>query len=236
MRKESKLESLASLCTVFAIALFVMTFVFQNFVIPTSSMASTLMVGDHVVVERANLAPAADWAPFAHYREVRRGDIIVFFNRLPSRMENTSPLVKRVIGVPGDRIRLQNGVVYLNGVAQVEPLAAKPRLQDICRTPESFHRCPPSERFNVTAEWAVTMSSYIQDGELVVPPGKYFAMGDNRANSLDSRFWGFVPRENIMGRALLVYWSVEMAENNELNQPLGERAKLDSANCAAFFR
>jgi signal peptidase I len=233
--KESKLQGFASLCSVFAVALFVMGFVFQNFVIPTSSMASTLMVGDHVIVERSNLAPAADWAPFAHYREVRRGDIIVFYKPPAEPNGEHIYLVKRVIGVPGDRIHLHNGVVYLNGVAQDEPLAAKPALANYLPYMREFPSVPPSERYGVTAEWAVTMSDYIHNGELVVPPGKYFAMGDNRANSLDSRFWGFVPRENILGRPRMVYWSVEMAENGELNQPLSEQASTTAHTALHFF-
>jgi signal peptidase I len=233
--KESKLQGFASLCSVFAVALFVMGFVFQNFVIPTSSMASTLMVGDHVIVERSNLAPAADWAPFARYREVRRGDIIVFYKPPAEPSGEHIYLVKRVIGVPGDRIHLHNGVVYLNGIPQDEPLAAKPTLANYLPYAREFPSVPPSERYEVTAEWAVTMSSDIHDGELVVPPGKYFAMGDNRANSLDSRFWGFVPRENIVGRPLMVYWSVEMAENGELNQPLSEQASSTMHTALHFF-
>src|SRR5271155_4004667 len=123
--RETPTEGFASTCGVLAVGLFVLTFVFQNFVIPSSSMASTLLVGDYVVVVRETLAPAAKWAPFVHYREVRRGDIVVFYKPTEPNGEHIF-LVKRVIGIPGDHIHLRNGIVYLNGVAQDEPQATKP--------------------------------------------------------------------------------------------------------------
>src|SRR5271155_1356518 len=110
-RTETPLESLASICTVLAIGLFVMTFIFQNFEIPSASMVKTLLIGDHVLVDRTSLAPPAKWAPFTFYREVHRGDVIVFLK--PG--EPDLFLVKRTIGIPGDRIHLRNGVVYVNG-------------------------------------------------------------------------------------------------------------------------
>ncbi len=108
-QRETSLEGFASTCSVLAVGLFVLTFVFQNFVIPSSSMASTLLVGDHVMVERENLAGPADWAPFVHYREIKRGDIIVFYKPVAESNGEHIPLVKRVIGIPGDRIHLRNG-------------------------------------------------------------------------------------------------------------------------------
>ncbi len=124
--RETATEGFASTCSVLAVGLFALTFVFQNFVIPSSSMASTLLAGDHVLVERETLAPAAKWAAFLHYRDVRRGDIVVFYK--PTQEANGEHIfvVKRVVGIPGDRIHLRNGIVYLNGVAQDEPQAAKP--------------------------------------------------------------------------------------------------------------
>jgi len=118
---ETPLESLASICSVLAIGLFVMTFIFQNFEIPSASMVKTLLIGDHVLVDRISLAPPAKWAPFTHYRDVRRGDVIVFLK--PG--EPDLFLVKRAIALPGDRIHLRNGIVYLNGVAQDEPQAGR---------------------------------------------------------------------------------------------------------------
>src|ERR1700734_2792214 len=119
-------EGFASTCRVLAVGLFALTFVFQKFVISPSSMASTLLVGDHGVVERETLAPAANWAGFMHYREVHRGDIVVFYKPTEEANGEHIFVVKRVIGIPGDRIHLRNGIVYLNRVAQDEPQAAKP--------------------------------------------------------------------------------------------------------------
>jgi len=121
-QSETALESLASICSVLAVGLFVMTFVFQNFEIPSASMMKTLLIGDHVVVDRITLAPRTPWAGFMDYREVHRGDIIVFLK--PG--EPDLFLVKRAIAIPGDHIHLRNGIVYLNGVAQNEPQAGKP--------------------------------------------------------------------------------------------------------------
>src|ERR1700744_4601885 len=123
---ETSTEGFASTCSVLAVGLFALTFVFQNFAIPSSSMASTLLVGDHVLVERANLAPATPWAPFVHSREVRRDDIIVF--KTPFLESDGQPwnLVKRVIGIPGDRLHLRGGLVYRNGVPLNDPQATQP--------------------------------------------------------------------------------------------------------------
>src|SRR6202012_236995 len=122
--EETPLEAFASICTVLVIGLFALTFIFQNFEIPSSSMEKTLLIGDHVLVDRITLAPATSWAPFVHYRPVQRGDIIVFLKPNPETPDLI--LVKRAIGIPGDRIHLRHGVVYLNGVAQNEPYAAMP--------------------------------------------------------------------------------------------------------------
>ena len=221
---ETPLESLASICTVLAIGLFVMTFIFQNFEIPSASMVKTLLIGDHVLVDRISLAPPAKWAPFTFYRDIRRGDIIVFFK--PG--EPDLFLVKRTIGIPGDKIHLRNGVVYLNGVAQNEPYAGMPVSDDNPQHAfqpyrDDFPAVPPGPYDQVTASWAYELPNHIQDGDLVVPPGKVFAMGDNRTESLDGRFWGFVPRENIVGRPMFVYWSFETPADQINKQSIGER-------------
>jgi signal peptidase I len=221
---ETPLESLASICTVLAIGLFVMTFIFQNFEIPSASMVKTLLIGDHVLVDRISLAPPANWAPFTHYRDVRRGDIIVFFK--PG--EPDLFLVKRTIGIPGDHLHLRNGVVYLNGVAQNEPYAGMPVSDDNPQHAfqpyrDDFPAVPPGPYDQTTASWSNELPSHIQDGDLVVPPGKVFAMGDNRTESLDGRYWGFVPRENIVGRPLFVYWSFETPADQIDKQSIGQR-------------
>jgi len=221
---ETPLESLASICSVLAIGLFVMTFIFQNFEIPSASMVKTLLIGDHVLVDRITLAPPSKWALFTRYRDVRRGDVIVFLK--PG--EPDLFLVKRAIALPGDRIHLRNGIVYLNGVAQDEPQAGKP-VDDgnpqhaFNAFRDDFPNVPPDAYSDVTASWQYELPSHIQGEDLVVPPGKIFAMGDNRTESLDGRYWGFVPCENIVGRPMFVYWSFETPADQINKQSIGER-------------
>jgi signal peptidase I len=143
--------------------------------------------------------------------------------------------VKRVIGIPGDHIHLRNGVVYLNGVAQNEPQAAKPSDLNYSPYRDDFPSVPASEGGDVTAEWSVALPSYIQGEDLVVPPGHYFAMGDNRPNSLDSRYWGFVPRANIIGRPLFVYWSFVTPEDQENKTALSDRVAWFLHEAIHFF-
>ena len=207
---ETPLEALSSICAVLAVGLFVMTFVFQNFVIPSGSMEKTLLIGDHVLVDRISFAPPTKWAPFVHYREPQRGDVIVFLKPNPETPDLV--LVKRLIGVPGDHIHLVHGVVYLNGVAQNEPYAAKPHDggdEEDAYNPARDDFPASGTPYGSTEVWSEDLQSHLQGGDLVVPPGKVFAMGDNRQHSLDGRFWGFVPRENILGRPMFNYWSFE---------------------------
>jgi signal peptidase I len=235
---ETPLESLASICLVLAVGLFVMTFVFQNFEIPSASMTKTLLIGDHVLVDRTSFAPPTKWAPFVHYRDVHRGDIIVFYKPNPETPDLF--LVKRAIGIPGDHIHLRDGIVYLNGVAQNEPEAGKPAADgdpEHAYNPyrDDFPAIPPGPYDEVTASWALDLPNHIQNGDLVVPPGKIFAMGDNRTESLDGRYWGFVPRENIVGRPLFVYWSFETPADQINKQSVGDRIRFMGHILVHFF-
>ena len=236
---ETPLEGLASICTVLAVGLFIMTFVFQNFEIPSGSMQKTLLIGDHVLVDRITLAPPSAFARFfMHYREVRRGDVIVFYK--PNSETPDLFLVKRAIAIPGDRIHLRNGVVYLNGVAQSEPQAAMPAndgnpQHEFQPYRDDFPSVSPNTLEGVTAEWANDLPSHIQGDDLVVPPGKVFALGDNRTESLDGRFWGFVPRENIVGRPLFVYWSFNTPADQNEKQSLGDRIAFMGHTALHFF-
>ena len=175
---ETPLESLASICTVLALGLFVMTFIFQNFEIPSASMEKTLLIGDHVLVDRISLAPPSLWAPFVHYRDVRRGDIIVFLKPHPETPDLY--LVKRCIGIPGDRIHLRDGIVYLNGVAQNEPYAAMPRddgdpsdayIPYRDDFPADLEGIEQAASQNNASLWALDLPNHVVDGDLVVPPG-----------------------------------------------------------------
>jgi len=214
-REETPFEALASICSVLVVGLFILTFLAQNYAIPSGSMENTLLVGDHLVVDRITLTPPASWMPLIRYREPRRGDIVVFHKPvyqpgIDAADADGTPqytiLVKRLIGLPGDRIHLRNGIVIVNGVAQ--PVGfAQPTTDNFNEFLDDFPAVPPSEATGATESWAVNFSNYVHDGDLVVPPGMYFMMGDNRHDSLDSRFWGFVPRTNILGRPLFNYWS-----------------------------
>lgn len=227
---ETPLEALASIASVVVLAMFVFAFIFQNFEIPSGSMEKTLLIGDHVVVDRVTLSPPTKWAPFVHYRPVRRGDVIVFMK--PNPESPNLILVKRCIGLPGDRIHLRNGVVYLNGVAQKEPYAGMPRddgdPQDAYAPfrddfPSDLAGIQEQAIANNAALWAEELPSHIQGDDLVVPPGMVFAMGDNRTQSLDGRYWGFVPMKNILGRPMFVYWSFETPASQEDKTSLGDR-------------
>jgi signal peptidase I len=224
---ETPLEGFASICSMLAVYLFLTAFIFQNFDIPSASMEKTLLIGDHPVVDRVIFSPPSKWAAFfMPNREIRRGDVIVFFKPNPESPDLI--LVKRAIGIPGDRIHLRNGIVYLNGVAQDEPQAGKPANDSDPQHAynpyrDDFPSIPPSTDYGATAIWSVEFASHIQGEDLVVPPGKIFAMGDNRTASLDGRFWGFVPRENILGRPLFIYWSFKTPADQMDKTGVGER-------------
>jgi signal peptidase I len=182
--------------------LFGTTSLVQAFVIPTGSMEDTLLIGDHLLVDKLAYAPGGPISKYTlPYREVKRGDIIVF--RYPVDIRQT--FVKRAIGVPGDRIRLVDKKLILNGRAVEEPYVYhKTEYTDSYR--DNF----PSDPNVHVAESALDMlSNHVTNGEVVVPPNTVFAMGDNRDSSLDSRYWGFVPRENIIGKPLIIYWSYD---------------------------
>jgi signal peptidase I len=242
---ETPFEAVASICSVLVIGLYILTFLAQNFVIPSGSMEKTLLVGDHLVVDRISLAPPAKWMPLAHYREPRRGDIVVFIKPVPEPEPDADGkpqyffLVKRLIGVPGDHIHLHRGIVILNGVAQPPPKdgsddAGSGIDQDYL---DEFPSIPPAQAPSgaETGSWAVDAPNHIVDGDLVVPPGMYFMMGDNRHNSLDSRYWGFVPRQNIVGRPLFNYWSFKSGEATYEQTGLGARLAWMAHVVAHFF-
>jgi signal peptidase I len=212
--EETPFEALASILSVLVIGLFILYFLVQNYEIPSGSMEKTLLVGDHLLVDRITLAPPTKWMPLVHAREPRRNDIVVF-NKPGELDADGKPvdfvLVKRLIGVPGDHIRLHNGIVYINGEAQDQPHAQPTTLENHSEFLDEFPSVPPvatdGPGDGIPEAWAIDFPNHIENGDLVVPPGKYFMMGDNRHNSLDSRYWGFLPRENIIGRPLFNYWS-----------------------------
>ncbi len=202
--RETAMEVLASIAAVLVTGLFIITFVLQAFEIPSSSMEDTMLIGDHVFVNREQFAPSSRWMEsLLPYRDIRRGDIVVFL----SPEEKGLFVVKRVIGIPGDRIHLRDGNVYRNGEKLVEPYAQH-KVANYDPYRDDFPALPPSELYGVTSQdWQLTLPSHIQGDDVVVAPNSYFGMGDNRDVSKDSRYWGFIPRENVIGRPMFIYWS-----------------------------
>lgn len=191
--------------------LFGTTTVVQAFVIPSGSMEDSLLIGDHVLVDKLAYAPGGSLSKhLLPYSPVKRGDIIVF--RYPLDIRET--YVKRAIGIPGDRIRLVNKRLFVNGVQVDEPYVVhKTTYIDSYR--DNF---PGEPNLPLDEPARMMLERHVRHGELVVPHGKYFALGDNRDGSSDSRFWGFVPRENIIGKPLMIYWSYD-APGDRLKQP-----------------
>jgi signal peptidase I len=193
---------IAEWCVTIILLLFGTTNLLQAFVIPTGSMEDTLMVGDHLLVDKLSYAPPDGASQhLLPYRDVKRGDIIVF--RYPVDIQQT--FVKRCIGVPGDRIHLVNKRLFLNGHPVDEPYVYhKSAYIDAYR--DYF---PSAAGIGLAPGAQDMLANHVVNGDVVVPPGYYFAMGDNRDNSLDSRYWGFVPRGNIIGKPLIIYWSYD---------------------------
>ena len=211
------------------IGLFIITFCMQAFEIPTSSMVNTLLIGDHVFVDRVRLAPKSSFVDkIIPYRDPKRGDVIVFVS--PS--EPGLFVVKRVIGVPGDRIHLRGGKVYLNGKLQDEPYAIH-SLGDYRPYRDEFPAVPPTREDQLAPDWQITMPDHIQGDDVVVPPNAYFGMGDNRDVSYDSRYWGFIPRENVVGRPMFIYWSFRNARR-PVHQNRRGRAESASSSTSSL--
>jgi signal peptidase I len=195
-------ESLQSLLGTVVIAIFVVTFIVQAFQIPSESMENTLLIGDYLLVDKLHFGNDGLWGHLLPYQTVKRGDIIVFHYPV----HPVEHFVKRVVAVPGDRLRLINRKVYVNGVALSEPYVHYSRPHDVFR--DEFPRLDVAFVPSLNGSWLVQMKKLLDDNQLIVPQGSYFVMGDNRDDSLDSRYWGFVPQENIVGRPLVIYWSM----------------------------
>jgi signal peptidase I len=194
------------------ILLFGTTTLVQAFIVPTPSMDSTVKVGDHLLVDKLSYSPPGAVSRFfLPYTPVKRGDIIVF--RYP--LDISQNYVKRVMGIPGDHLRLHAWAdpeghthkdVFLNGKQLNEPYIQH-AFPGIDPYPDDFPSGPPN--VNVKDRALEMLAHHVVNGELVVPENFYFAMGDNRDNSSDSRYWGFVPRENIIGKPLVIFWSYD---------------------------
>ncbi len=218
------LEYAESLLVTVILALYFTSFILQAYRIPTPSMEPTLLVGDHLLVNKFIFGGQGEWFErVLPYRPIRRGDIIVF--KFP--FADHTNYVKRAIGLPGDRIRIVDQLVYINGRLLTEPYAYRP---DGASEPygDNFPPAPGPNGYipasMVEKEWRAEMFQFIHNGELTVPAHKYFAMGDNRERSWDSRYWGFVDEDSIMGRPMFIYWSVNSEADEAPDQSLSSGA------------
>lgn len=213
--KEDAPDSPAAWITEIAVVLLLLVFVtttlFQTFVIPSPSMEDTLMVGDHILVDKLTYAPSGAISRYLlPYSPVQRGDIVVF--RYPEDIAQT--FVKRVIALPGDKLRIENKQVYLNG----QPIREKYKFLKAAGF-DAYRDTFPIPGYSSQPGGQQMLERHVVNDEVVVPDNCYFVMGDNRDSSLDSRFWGFVPRENIIGKPILVYWSYQTT-GDRLTGPL----------------
>ena len=200
-QKSTIREYFESIVIAVILALFVRTWVVQAFKIPTGSMENNLLIGDHLLVNKFVFAPATDGdgviartvnraeRALLPERDIRRGDIVVF--KYPDEPERD--FIKRVIGLPGDTLELRNKKVLINGHELAEPYV---------------HFLEPPRSADSASE-VTSLDVRERYGPVTVPANQYFVMGDNRDNSQDSRYWGFLPRSYIKGKALMIYWSYE---------------------------
>ncbi|MGA9356232.1 MAG: signal peptidase I [Terriglobales bacterium] len=237
--RETATEFLASIAGVLVTGLFIITFILQAFEIPSSSMEDTLLIGDHVFVNREWFAAPTRWmGPMLPYHDPRHGDIVVFL----SPAEHGLFVVKRIIGIPGDRIHLRDNVVYRNGEKLDEAAYVQhkrdpndPYYEERRPYRENFPEVAPSSVDNLAEDWEASLSSHIEGQDLVVPPNSYFAMGDNRDVSYDSRYWGFIPRSNVIGRPMFIYWSFITPPDQYQMRDAGDRLGFLAHTIIHFF-
>jgi signal peptidase I len=225
-------DALALLLRTLVVGLFLLTFLLQPYLIPSESMERTLLIGDFLLVNKQILAPSdALSRTLLPYREVQRGDIVVFHHPRPPL------LIKRVAGIPGDHIRVDDGHLSVNGLRVSEPWAAfEPTSYNPARDifPGTVYSDP-----NVSPDWWHKLPSLVENGELVVPAGQYFVLGDNRNHSEDSRFWGLVPRDAIIARPMLIYFSVRRTSSTDVEQAPDDKLGHDrelTAKLTGFAR
>jgi signal peptidase I len=206
----SMLHSFQSLIYIIVVAVFIITFCVQPFRIPSGSMEPTLLVGDFLLVNKQATA-LGDTGGLLPASAIHRGQIIVFHYPIDPSIH----LVKRVVGMPGDHLKMREGRVYINGSPMVEPYAVyRPSGPDNYR--DNFPRLQSADP-NIDSRWWIKMRALIDDGELIIPADNYFVLGDNRNNSEDSRYWGFVPRATIVGQPFLIYFSLHLPGNDDLS-------------------
>jgi signal peptidase I len=210
-------EYFESIVIAVILALFIRTFVVQAFKIPTGSMEENLLIGDHLLVNKFVFGPTSSPLERAvlPVGTIRRGDIVVF--KYP--VEPDRDFIKRVIGLPGESVEVRDKKVYLNG----KPL--EERYVHFLAPPAGSSEFHEVTSFDVRERY----------GPVTVPPNQYFVMGDNRDNSQDSRYWGFLPRDNVKGKALVIYWSYEAEREDYQNEGAGATLKGLVSVFAHFF-
>jgi signal peptidase I len=221
LNSERNRNGVAEWAVTILLLLFATTTLAQPYVIPTGSMQDTLLIGDHLLVDKLAYAPSGSLSKWLlPSQQPRHGDIIVF--RYPADIRET--LVKRLIGIPGDRLKLADGVLYRNGIRLNEPYVYHKYAYD--PTLDNFPAacCRPVKEQLAQQAQSEMLDRNVVDGEVVVPANMYFAMGDNRDNSSDSRYWGFVPRENLIGKPFLIYWSYRASTEDLTGESAGSLA------------
>jgi signal peptidase I len=204
------LHSIQSLIYIIVVAVFIITFCVQPFRIPSGSMEPTLLVGDFLLVNK-QVTALGDTGGLLPATAIHRGQIIVFHYPIDPSIH----LVKRVVGMPGDHLKMREGRVYINGTPMEEPYAVyRPSGPDNYR--DNFPRLQSADP-NIDSRWWIRMRTLIDDGELIIPENNYFVLGDNRNNSEDSRYWGFVPRASIVGQPFLIYFSLHLPGTDDLS-------------------
>lgn len=237
--KSTAREYFESFVVTLVMAIFGMTFILQAVTVPTGSMQNTILIGDYLLVNKFVFAPSGNPLPFLPQRDVQRGDIIVFKypgNRVhPENDRRRNPptvpyqinYVKRVIGLPGETVEFRNNQVFINGQLLPEHRIIGEGEGEAALETREFEDGPADAKYSVYYD--EDKIKYVQNGgnlprsgmefavpgkPMIVPENQFFVMGDSRDNSEDSRFWGFVPRELIVGRAMFVYWSCDRAASN----------------------
>jgi signal peptidase I len=236
-RRESVWETLRSLLIVLVGVFCIRTFIAEATVIPTGSMERTILIGDHVFLNKLLYGPRLPYTSLRvpPLKKVQRGDIVAFrYPRNPMVM-----FVKRVIGVGGDLVRVEDKRVFVNGQPLREPyiqyqFSARLPLRDDFPPPPSLLDTLPAA-WGLDPAWSREMPNFIEKGGLRVPPGYFFCLGDNRDNSLDSRFWGFVPGDNIVGEPLFVYWSYDAPSKDWVSEEMKARVQFDLSIVWNFF-
>jgi signal peptidase I len=234
-KKSTAREYFESLVITVILALFGTTFIVQAFKIPTPSMEDNLLVGDHLLVNKfvfGSQGSALD--AVLPFKQINRGDVIVF--KYPKDL--TKHYVKRAIGLPGDHVKIVDKQVFVNGAVLEEPYKIHKSSPGSYADPFRDYFPPkphPGRFFRGSEDDPYWYETFVQEGEIILPAGQYFAMGDNRDNSADSRYWGFVPRDLIVGKGLIIYWSYETDSEEYRRTEVGDRVQQFTDLATNFF-